>query len=1651
MVEFKRVCEVYAGSARCGSGYLIADRLVLTAGHAVGPTGSSVLVRCAATGAVLLDGTVAWRQYGGETDEALLEITDPRWVAPPDLAPVRWGRLVTAKGGIPCEAAGFPDAQLRRSGAVVVMRDLAHLTGTINPLDGGKWGILQISVTSAAPDPAGLAASLWAGLSGAAVMCGSMLTGIITHDADHYGGRRLNVVPVGRLLATPGFLALLAAALRTEPVAEPAELDPFAATVVPPHTPAALLRADVEAVGFRGRQALLNELQAWCAAPGGYSVRLLTGPGGQGKTRLACELGRRMTAENWAVLRLAAVPAHGPADYSVLGTLRDDVPLLVIVDYAEARSGQVGAVVEALLQGSGRARLLLLARTAGEWQRELAAASPALDVAGPEFPVEIALPALADSAAERAAVFAETVADLSARLGALPGQAGVDWERARADVAVPDLAAPRYGTALAVQMAALAALLTSGHGPDGPTGRPEDVLLGHEERYWGALAARRGLELADPDRMRRWLVAAGSLCTAVDEDEAVAMIARLPGLADPSHEQSRLAAARWLHDLYPERNLYCGSLQPDLLAEQLVANVLADKPTVFDTVLADGATDQKHHGLTVLSRAAAGRPQVAEAVIAVIAAWPAALAPLAVRVASETENPAPLASAVDGLLASDALDADLLEALDDEMPARSEVHRVRAERVAARLVRIHRDRDRAQRRKQVLRFALRPGATTDESPRLATALAIHAHRLGELGRAEEALDAYREAIAIRRRLVKAGLDTDGTMLAVTVNDMIIALVALGRHREALAASDDAIARFDRSTESDQEALDYATAVAILNRGKALMELGRLEEALAATESAVSKMRALPPGLLKEHGQALGETNLATQLTNLGRLPEAAAAAREAVRILRELTDTLPDQFAGALPMALINTSQVELAAGAISAALAAADEAVSVLRRLSEGAAEVFSEWLAMALTNQGVILSRAGQPGAGQAPLEEAVALFRALAAVRPAAHNALLVAALADLAGVELELNQPDRARALTEEAVALARELAQEDPDAFTQTLVQALDARAVVLNKSGREDEAVAGAREALSVWRRLAGQRPAAYRHRLVGALTTLAEILVSLDQAPEAHDIAAEAVALCRSMPPDEKEDILGTSVAILSEVLTALGRHAEALAASTEAVKIFRARDAAHPGAFRHELAKSLSFMNSDLGELGRLEQAVLAGRESVELYQVLAAEQPGVFEEELAAELAGAAYQLGQLGRTAEAANRAREAVAVRRVIASVGSAEDRAKLARSLNTLSFRLQRADQPEQALAALEESAAIYRDLAQADPERYDAAFATALVERADSALAAGDLIAAVAAVEEAVPLLRRLARADPARHQTALANALRDLGAYANELGRYEEALAAAQEARTLAEDADLAADSDLALTLLVSAEALIGLNRMEQALSSADEILALLGAAAADGRADQADTDAMLALVTRLRGLALGGLGRTEEAIASTQQTADMMRALTRADSTDRQATLQLALSQQNLGRFLTEAGRHEEALAATSEALSLLDQLSVDDPWPLHSYIAMCLNNQSNHHIALERWEQAVEYAERAVAAFRELAVPGGGGYRPTLAMALRNLGVSNFGADRGPQAIAALRESVALYEQLTVDGQHDPQLAERLADARERLGHALAEFA
>src|SRR5436305_12963505 len=90
-IERARAVEVHARgstSGRVGSGYLLGDRLVLTAGAVVGPDGTAD-IRPAGTGP-WLPASAVWVAEDG--DVAVLEVDDPSALLLSPSLP-RWGRV----------------------------------------------------------------------------------------------------------------------------------------------------------------------------------------------------------------------------------------------------------------------------------------------------------------------------------------------------------------------------------------------------------------------------------------------------------------------------------------------------------------------------------------------------------------------------------------------------------------------------------------------------------------------------------------------------------------------------------------------------------------------------------------------------------------------------------------------------------------------------------------------------------------------------------------------------------------------------------------------------------------------------------------------------------------------------------------------------------------------------------------------------------------------------------------------------------------------------------------------------------------------------------------------------------------------------------------------------------------------------------------------------------------------------------------------------------------------------------------------------------------------------------------------------------------------------------------------------------------------
>ena len=333
------------------------------------------------------------------------------------------------------------------------------------------------------------------------------------------------------------------------------------------------LRPEEAVVEFWPRPEL-GALLDWLVSDRPADVQLVIGEGGAGKTRLALQLAREATEEYgfrcyWA--------QHGTVSQAVTAVRQDISPVLIVIDYAETFDGLPGLLAQlsaAPLPGepSPLVRVLLLARSAGEWWDQLVAGcntrlGEALTAMSP-----LALGPVTEPTRQRE-VFEQAVTAFGARLGR-PRPSG-----SRPPAFEPD------AVILVVHAAALVSVLDD-HPPNGTDQAGDEAavigrLLLHEAKYWQQSQTQYGLNLG-PTLTRR-VVAAGTLAGADDESSAVQMLSAIDDLGDAG---VRGRTARWLHDLYPATRPdrdpaeWIGPLRPDLVAEHLVTSVFSEQPAL---------------------------------------------------------------------------------------------------------------------------------------------------------------------------------------------------------------------------------------------------------------------------------------------------------------------------------------------------------------------------------------------------------------------------------------------------------------------------------------------------------------------------------------------------------------------------------------------------------------------------------------------------------------------------------------------------------------------------------------------------------------------------------------------------------------------------------------------------------------------------------------------------------------------------------------------------------------------------------------------------------------------------------------------------------------------------------------------------------------
>ena len=368
-----------------------------------------------------------------------------------------------------------------------------------------------------------------------------------------------------------------------------------------------LLRAEEELFSFdTRRQPEVDKLREWVADTNLLTVRLITGEGGQGKTRLAIHVCQQLRVEGWhsGFLDSALEVSRMPLLWRDLKKL--NLPVFIVVDYAETRQEAFLALLKAALENplNKPVRMLLLARNGGEWWDNLPSTNSFCEalLTGPATTGPFGLPPLYEQQQDRQQAFSDALNAFAIAL------------KVENPHILPELIGDQFKRPLFVQMAALLALY--GERPTTIQGLTK-ALLNHERRYWVGLLAPTNLQ--EPARRAEQLLTLATLAGGfptprVAETFWTAAKGNVPKTSEFNSLFWNLAA------LYPGAE-GLQALRPDLLGEALVAQAVLrpDGDVLLDSVLNKSATQQiRRNALTVLARMANERADMHAIIVTVL-------------------------------------------------------------------------------------------------------------------------------------------------------------------------------------------------------------------------------------------------------------------------------------------------------------------------------------------------------------------------------------------------------------------------------------------------------------------------------------------------------------------------------------------------------------------------------------------------------------------------------------------------------------------------------------------------------------------------------------------------------------------------------------------------------------------------------------------------------------------------------------------------------------------------------------------------------------------------------------------------------------------------------------------------------------------------
>ncbi len=777
-------------------------------------------------------------------------------------------------------------------------------------------------------------------------------------------------------------------------------------------SPSQLLKAEEALIPFATQRDIFLQTQIdWATAQAHpICIRLLTGEGGTGKTRLALEMCKRLIDEGWVAGFLKSDFQPQTIAAFVKALLHSQLPVLLVLDYAETRTDLVLRILEALItqKAHSKIRLLLLARSSGEWWGQLPSRNSRCEALLDGFATTgpYPLPALYTHLSERNSAFTQALT------------AFAQASQVQAPHIQPNLSAEQYHSPLYLQMAALLTLLGE-HTPNAEL-LPQS-LVRHEQRYWRKAQSQQGMGAGsetEPNLLMSLVTLVGYAPTA----KAIEPLWIAAGGAPPSLKPLFSS----LSPLYPGQQ-GLGALQPDLLGEALIARQVlgSSGAALLDAALGEKASlPQRAHALTVMARLLRYRADLARPLHVALSKHFARSAQALFQVCIQT--PSPLAQVaeksfkqlkpdvalrVSGLLKSN-FDHQVLPLAGLELLIRETLN------------------DQAFRRHQ------KPNCSVDDRITLGGTLINLSIAHSQLGNSADALCYAKKALDLWKRLAKDKPERFEPKGADSLSNYANCLASVGDTTQALACAKQALDIHERLAKDKPERFEPDWATSLGNYAIYLDDAGDSTQALACAKQASDIHERLakekPERFEPDWATSLG--NYAVYLTDAGDSTQALACAKQALDIHERLAKDKPERFEPDWATSLGNYAIRLADVGDTTQALACAKRALDIHERLAKDKPERFEPDWAASLSNYASHLADVGDTTQSLAFAKQALDIFERLAKDKLERFEPDLATSLSNYANRLADVGESTQALACAKQALDISERLAKDRPLKF-----------------------------------------------------------------------------------------------------------------------------------------------------------------------------------------------------------------------------------------------------------------------------------------------------------------------------------------------------------------------------------------------------------------------------------------------------------------------------------------------------------------------------------------------------------------------------------------------------------------------------------------